>query len=144
LIAGMSAGEHAAMGTIDWYVEPDYTRLDVRTRKSLRVRHDEQRANSLGLIITTSLLFVLFAGAITFGGHAAISPLLREAVVAHDARGAMRTGSILYTMPDGVYCRHMSFDNATGEIVEGAIEHCPDAVDEESAPVFSAFKWDTR
>lgn len=140
----MRTGEHAGSEPIDWYVEPDYTRLDVRTRESLRARHDQERVNSLGLIITTSLLFVLFAAAVTFGGHAAIVPLLQEAVAARDAQGLPVTGSIVYTMPDGVYCRYLSFDNSSGEFGSAAIRQCPDQAREESPGVMSAFKWNTR
>jgi hypothetical protein len=143
-MAGMSTGEHVHSGTIDWYVEPDYTRHDVRARESMRARHDQERAHSLGLIITTSLLFVLFAAAVTFGGHAAIVPLLQEAVAARDAQGLPVTGSIVYTMPDGVYCRYLSFDNTSGEFGSAAIRQCPDQAREESSGAVSSFKWNNH
>jgi hypothetical protein len=144
LIAGMSTGQHAGVETIDWYVEPDYVRHDTRPREPLRVRRREDAANSLGLIITTSLLFVLFAAAVTFGGHAAISPLLQEAVAAREAKAVPMTGSIVFTMPDGVYCRYLSFDNGNGEVAGAAIRQCPDQIDEDSAANATGFKWDTR
>jgi hypothetical protein len=140
----MSTGQQAGMETIDWYVEPDYTRLDVRAREPLRVRRRDDPANSLGLIITTSLLFVLFAAAITFGGHAAISPLLRDAVLERDAKAVPMTGSIVFTMPDGVYCRYLSFDNANGEMAGAAIRKCPDQIDEGTVANATGFRWDTR
>lgn len=141
----MTTGEHVRAGAFDWYVEPDYTRLDQRARESMRLRRDVDRANSLGLIITTSLLFVLFAAAVTFGGHAAIVPLIQEAVAARDARGAPVTGSIVYTMPDGVYCRYLSFDNTSGEVVGAAIRQCPGETSEGLSGGFvSAFKWNTH
>ena len=139
----MSTGEHVPAGTFDWYVESDYTRLE-QARQSLRVRRDEDRAHSLGLIITTSLLFVLFAAAVTFGGHAAIVPLIQEAIAARDAQGVPVKGSIVYTMPDGVYCRYLSFDNTSGEVVGAAIRKCPDQAGESAGGFVSAFRWNTR
>ena len=140
----MSTGHDAGAKTIDWYVEVDHAVFDARTRDLQRVRRHDDRANSLGLIITTSLLFVLIAAAVTFGGHAAISPLLSEAIAARDGKGAAMTGSIVFTMPDGVFCRYMSFDNANGEVAEAAIQHCPDQIVEGSAGMASGFKWDAR
>lgn len=132
------------METIDWYVEVDHSRYEAPTRGLRQVRRDEERANSLGLIITTSLLFVLFAAAVAFGGHAAISPLLSQVVAARDARGSPFTGSIVFTMPDGVFCRYMSFNNASGEVAGAAVRQCPDQIAEGAAANASGFKWDAR
>lgn len=138
---GTSASEGAGASMMDWYVEPDLSGADTRTRGSSRVRRDEERANSLALIVTTSLLFVLFASAIMVGGHAAIGPLLLKGTAASDDNS---TGDIVYAMPDGVFCRHMSFDNATGEISGGAVERCgegPGRADDEKS---TKFKWGTH
>ena len=59
------------------------------------------------------------------GGHAAIDPLLQSAMAAREPKG---TGDVVVTMPDGIFCRHMSFDNVTAAISEGAIERCPDDI----------------
>ena len=137
----MSAGKDKATEPVDWYVEADHASRDTRAREPSRARRDEERANSLGLIITTSLFFVLFAAAIMFGGHAAIGPLLRRAIATRDAQGM---GDIVYAMPDGVFCRHMSFDNATGEVAEGAVERCPDRIGDGRALTTSKFEWGTH
>jgi len=137
----MSAGKDAATETIDWYVEADRASRDGRGSESSRARRDEERANSLGFIITASLLFVLFAAAIMFGGHAALGPLLRHAIATRDANGM---GDVVYTMPDGVFCRHMAFDNATGEVIERAIEPCPDHIGGGGPLSASKFKWGTH
>lgn len=134
----MSAGKDAGSGTFDWYVEADRAAADSGRHVHLRSRRDEDRAHSLGLIVTTTLLFVLFAAAIMFGGHAAIAPLLNRASAARDANGK---GDIVYTMPDGVFCRHLSFDNVTGEVTEGAIEPCQDSMDAAAGGSSSKFKW---
>jgi hypothetical protein len=135
----MSTGKHTGSETFEWYVEADHA-VDSRRHVYSRARRDEERANSLGLIITSSLLFVLLASAIMFGGHAAIAPFLQRAIAARDANV---TGDIVYTMPDGVFCRHMSFDNATGEVTEGAVEHCADGTDDDRLSS-SKFKWNAH
>jgi hypothetical protein len=38
-----------------------------------------------------------------------------------DARGG---SDIVVTMPDGKFCRHMTFDNTTASMAEGTIEPC--------------------
>jgi hypothetical protein len=136
--AGMSASEGAGATMIDWYVEPDHSGADTRTRGFSRVRRDEERANSLALIVTTSLLFILFASALMVGGHAAIGPLLFKRTAASDANSR---GDIVYAMPDGVFCRHMSFDNATGEIHDGAVERCGERPDRADSVTSTKFKW---
>jgi hypothetical protein len=137
----MSAGGHAGSDMIDWYVERDRSSADTRGRAYLRVGRDEERANSLALIITISLLFVLLASALMVGGHAAIGPLLNRGMAARDAS---RRGDIVYTMPDGMFCRHMSFDNATGEISEGTIERCGESSTGAIPETSTNFKWNTR
>jgi hypothetical protein len=134
----MSTGKDAATETVDWYVEAERASPNARGRISLRAQRDEQRANSLALIIATAILFVLFAAAIMFGGRAAIGPLLSRAIDSRDVNG---TGDIVYAMPDGVFCRHMSFDNATGEVTEGAIAQCPDRIGGGGLLTNSKFKW---
>ncbi len=136
----MSAGKNAGSDTFDWYVEADHATADPRGHAHSRARRDEERAHSLGLVITTSLLFVLLASAIMFGGHAAIAPYLQRAIAQRDANV---TGDIVYTMPDGVYCRHMSFDNTTGEVTEGAVEQCADRTGRDQL-LSSKFKWGAR
>jgi hypothetical protein len=68
---------------------------------------------------------MLLAAALLVGGHAAIDPLLRSAAAARDARAV---GDVVYSMPDGKFCRHMSFDNLTSEMIEGTVVPCPDSV----------------
>ncbi len=76
-------------------------------------------------VIVSTLFLVLFTTAIMFGGHAAIDPLLRMATA---ARHSEVMGDVMVTMPDGQFCRHMSFDNKTSEINEGDIQPCPDDI----------------
>jgi hypothetical protein len=127
--------------TIDWYVEPD--RFDAPLPPALalpRRHHDDERAQSLALAITTALLFVLITGAVMFGGHAAIQPLLR-----HDtARESDRTADVVYAMPDRVFCRRMAFDNVTAEITSAAVEPCPASFGGADAPSAGEFKWGSR
>src|SRR5271154_5408367 len=70
-------------------------------------RLEEQRVKSRRVVIVSSLFAAFIATAMLAGGRAMVDPL-KAAVAAQEARGS---GDIVYTMPDGVYCRHMSFDN---------------------------------
>jgi hypothetical protein len=139
----MSAGKQAGTTreTIDWYVEPDLHAPGATVADHSRARREEKRANSVGIAVTTSLLFALLAAAILVGGHAAIIPLFHRAVAARDATG---TGDVVYTMPDGVFCRHMSFNNATAEVTEGAIEPCPDRIGSGRHESATRFEWGGR
>jgi len=136
----MSAGKHAATDSAHWYVHPDHARHFGRGLRALQADLDERRANSLALIITTSLLFVLFASAVMVGGRVIISPLLRESAV---TGGVNDRGDIVYTLPDGTFCQHMTFDNTTGRITPGGIDRCdPGLGDGADRP--TAFKWGAR
>jgi hypothetical protein len=132
----MNMAKDAGRRTIDRYVEADHAVLREHGRDFGRARRDEQRASTLGLIITTSLLCAVFAAATMFGGHA-IGPLLRHAAAVRDENGI---GALVYTMPDGVFCRRMSFDNTTGEIGPAAIERCSQVAGEGPGKI-TKFQW---
>lgn len=118
---------HAAQGTSPqtaaWFVESDHVSANPRVRRAARAR--QRDAASVRAVIVSSLFLVLFTTALMVGGHAAIDPLLRRATAARDA-GA--TGDVLYSLPDGKFCRHMSYNNTTGEMIEGTVEPCPDDI----------------
>ena len=139
--AGMSAGKADRGETMNWYVEPNHFGARRTAAALARHRHDDDRVNSLAIAVTTALLFVLIAGAFMFGGQAAIAPLVgREAA----AREANRTGAIVYAMPDGVFCRRMTFDNATAEVTSVAVERCPGAIGVGGGPAPGKFQWSPR
>ena len=109
-----------------------------RTRSATQARLAEERAASARAVIASSLFLVLLAAALLVGGHAAIDPLLRSVIAARETKAV---GDVLYTMPDGIFCRHMSFDNATAEVVEGAIERCPTDISRGRARTSKGFAW---
>ncbi|HUC47775.1 MAG TPA: hypothetical protein VMA30_00200 [Xanthobacteraceae bacterium] len=78
-------------------------------------------ATSTRAVIASSVFIVLLTTALLIGGHAAIDPLLHRSQDLGDARGS---GDVVVTMPDGKFCRHMSFDNTTASMIEGTIEPC--------------------
>jgi hypothetical protein len=135
-LAMMGTSKDAGRRTIDWHVGADRAIPQGRGRDFGRTRRDEQRASKIGLIITTSLLCAVFAAATMFGGQA-IGPLLRHAAAVRDANGM---GALVFTMPDGVFCRHMSFDNTTGEIGPAAIERCSQVAGEGPGKI-TKFQW---
>jgi hypothetical protein len=95
--------------------------------------------------IVSSLFLVLFAATLLVGGHAAIDPLLQSALQSvaeeHDSRSK---GDIVYTMPDGVFCRHMSYDNVTGEQTGGSLQRCDGDIVRDGGRANRHFTWQTK
>ena len=117
----MSAAVKVGRDAGAWFVEADHVSVTALARRRSRARMDEERAKSGRVVVVSSLFLVLFTAALLIGGHAAIDPILQSAMNARETKG---TGEVVVTMPDGIYCRHMSFDNVTAEIIEGGIERC--------------------
>jgi len=116
---------HAADGTSPhsaaWFVEPDHAGAGRRRQRVARVRREDD--TSMRAVIVSTLFLVIFTTTIMFGGHAAIDPLLRMVTAAHNSE---TYGDIVVPMPDGKFCRHLSFDNKTSEMKEGDIKPCPE------------------
>jgi hypothetical protein len=112
--------DQQARAQADWWAAAA-DRLTRRTLapRPMRGRRDEYKTMRVTIVI--SMFLALLATALLVGGHAVIDPLLQAAA---DAREANRIGEIVYTMPDGEFCRHLSFDNMTGELSERAIQLC--------------------
>jgi hypothetical protein len=87
------------------------------------VRRNSAKAGSARVVIVSAVFVVLFVATLLVGGHAALDPLLQAATQRQDPRGA---GAVVYTMPDGIFCRHVSFDNVTAQVNEGPVERCAD------------------
>lgn len=118
----MRAGEGTSPHTASWFVEPDRVTAHHRGHGRAGRRHD---ATSARAMVVSSVFLVLFTVALMIGGQAAIDPLMRMVATGRDTSVV---GDVVFPMPDGQYCRHMSFDNATAEMIEGTIERCPDKV----------------
>jgi len=84
-------------------------------------RRHETKVGSVHVVIVSALFLVLFASTLVVGGHAAIDPLVQAALAPHDTGDK---SAVVYTMPDGVFCRRVSFDNVTAQVNEGPIERC--------------------
>jgi hypothetical protein len=138
---GMSAAEKVGRDAGAWFVEADHVSVTALARRRSRARMDEERAKSGRVFIVSSLFLVLFTAALLIGGHAAIDPLLQSAVEAREIKG---TGDVVWTMPDGIFCRHMSFDNVTAEITEGGIERCASDIVGNRPRAARGFAWHTH
>jgi hypothetical protein len=51
-----------------------------------------------------------------------IDPVRRTVFAARDGQ---RVGEVVYSLPDGSFCRRLSFGNETAALSEGAVEPCP-------------------
>jgi len=114
-------------------------------RKAREARLPDDGATSGRAVIASSVFIVLLSIGLLFGGRAAIDPLLRPSPDIGDARG---TSDIVVTMPDGKFCRHMSFDNTTASMNEGRIVPCTIDITRDNRSVVAApprgFGWGGR
>jgi hypothetical protein len=139
----MRAGSSSSEQAVTWFVEADRVRMNPRARKSLLLRFGgDDGTTSAHAVIVSSVFLILLAASLLFGGHAAIDPLLRTVIAARDTKAV---GDVVYSMPDGKFCRHMSFDNVTAEVVEGTITPCPhDIARDEFRNKTGGFAWGTH
>jgi len=107
-------------------------------RWSTRAQKDERHAKTVRAAVVVSLFFLLLGAAVIVGGRAIIDPLLSSIVDNADAR---RIGEIVLTMRDGIYCRHLSFDNTTGQIAERTIEQCANELGRKRTRDSMGFSW---
>lgn len=132
----MRAAQEAGTGAVAWVAAADHA--SARARRAARAQRDDQRTKSTRLAVVLSLFLALLATALLVGGRVLIDPMLRSAA---EARGTNRVGAIVYTMPDGIFCRHLSFDNVTAELSEGAVEKCSGDLLSERTRRGSNFAW---
>lgn len=122
-----------------WFVEPDHANAKLRERKAAAARRE---ATSARAVIVSSIFLILFSSALLFGGHAAINPLLKLVTAADNSR---QVGDVLLPTRDGKFCRHISFDNVSADIVEGDVEPCPDSITSGEFRDFGrGFRWSTH
>jgi len=116
----MRAGKQATAKAASWSATGPFTGRMLAYR-SQRLRREDQRSKATALVMALSSFLVILVVALLIGGRALIEPLLWRA--ATDGQTS-RTGAIVFAMPDGTFCRHLSFDNQTAALTEGAIEQC--------------------
>jgi hypothetical protein len=125
----MEFAEEAGPEQPSWLAAADSgdadSRQRPRQRPALQARRGRDGTTSLRAIIASSAFLAMFASTTLVGGHAAIDPLLRSMAKAREAKN---TGDIVYPMPDGQFCRHLSFDNTTAELAESTVGPCPNSV----------------
>jgi hypothetical protein len=135
----MSAAERVSAKAAPWNVASGRGQAPLYRS---RLRREEQHEKTKRAAVAFSLFLALLVAALLVGGRSFIDPLLQQQV--SPDRMANRVGDIVLAMPDGKFCRHMSFDNNTAEIAEGGVHQC--AVDRITGSVSRAgsFKWGAR
>jgi hypothetical protein len=130
IYGAMEWAEEAAPQQPSWLTAVDSGDADPpprpRRRPAVRARRGREGTTSLRAVIAASAFLVMFASTTLIGGHAAIDPLLRSMAQAREPKNT--TGDIVYPMPDGQFCRHLSFDNTTAELAESTVGPCPNSV----------------
>jgi len=107
-------------------------------RWSTRARRDERHAKAVRTAVVLALFCVLLTAALLVGGRGVIDPLLQSVL---DARETSRIGEIVYTMPDGAFCRHLAFDNVTGELTERTVAQCNQDISKRHTRDKMGFAW---
>lgn len=133
----MRMAKEASMRPPTWFTAPDHDANSMGRRPAGR-RRPEDGPTSFRAIVVSSAFLVVFSVALMIGGHAAIDPLMRSAIAARETKDL---GDVVVTMADGKFCRHMSFDNATAEIVEGKVGPCPDNITRGQFRAYRGFAW---
>jgi hypothetical protein len=108
--------------------------------KAMRAGRGDRSAKRLRVTIVLALFIVLIATALLVG-RAVIAPVLTTGT---GGRGGARVGEIVYSMPDGSFCRRLSFDNDTAALIEGAVEQCPANLPRMRARGDRNFAWGAR
>jgi len=139
--ADMRAGERAGTSTAAWNASADRYRRQTRGRRSARARRDEREARTTRLAVVLSLFLVLLAAALLVGGRTFIDPMLHAAA---EAREAHRVGEVVFAMPDGAFCRRLSFDNQTAELTGSTVRRCAQGSAPDSSRAMNGFAWGTR
>jgi hypothetical protein len=106
-----------------------------------RLRREEQQTKAKRLAVVLSLFLALLAAALLVGGRKFIDPLLEQAAA---YRQSNQIGDVVFAMPDGRFCRHLSFDNKTAELIEGAVEQCAPDRATGSVSRSTSFRWGGR
>ena len=119
LHAAMGAGERAGMAAV-----LQNSRVRPVRRSAVRVRWEERNAKISRLAVVLALFLVLLAGALLVTCRAVIESMLQAPP---DPRVANKVGDIVFTLPDGAFCRHLSFNNTTAELMESSASPCPEA-----------------
>jgi hypothetical protein len=118
---------------------PDQHRRRPARSRSSRSRRHELQAKAMRIGVVLSLFVVLIVAAVFIGGRSVIGPMLQEAMA--QRVDLHRKGAIVFTMPDGSFCRHLAYDNKTAELTESAVVQCPEARSHEAARPPSGFAW---
>jgi hypothetical protein len=101
-------------------------------------RGGERQTKTKRVAVVLSLFLAFLAVMLLAGGRAVIDPLLKAAAV---QRQNHRMGDIVFTMRDGTLCRHLSFDNKTAELIEGAVRQCASDGPAENPAASKGFAW---
>jgi len=100
--------------------KPERAGADAPVRLSFTpLREEDEHANSLGLVITAAMLFVLFAAAMLFGSHGTVGSM-RHSTSTPDAKAM---GNLLYGAQELASCPQTPLGGATGS-VPGVKERC--------------------
>jgi hypothetical protein len=88
------------------------------------VRHAREARTKFWRVIIVSAFFAVVLGAnLLIGGVLMVKAFHKEG---SQTAEALRIGRVTYPMLDGVFCRHVLFDNTTVQMKEDKVSRCDD------------------
>ncbi len=103
------------------------------------IRRGDARVKKARLAVILSIFIVFLVAAVFVGCRKVVGPMMREA--AAQSSEAHRKGDIVFTMPDGAFCRHLAFDNKTAELRESTVVQCQEARPRDTHRPPRGFAW---
>jgi hypothetical protein len=116
------------------------TVADTSPRQSGReLRHAREARTKIWRVSVVAIFFAVVLGANLFVGATLMLKALR--VQAGETAASTRIGRVSFPMLDGVFCRHVLFDNTTAEATEDRVSRCDDDRARERPGRTTSFNW---
>ena len=115
------------------------TVADTPPRSGRELRRAREARTKIWRVSVVAFFFVVVLGANLFVGAALMLKVLHTE--AGETAGSMRFGRITFPMLDGVFCRHVLFDNTTAEAKEDKVSRCDDDRIRERPGHTTSFNW---
>jgi len=113
---------------------PPETSRDLRRARETRTK--------IWRVSVVTIFFVVVLGANLFVGAVLMVKALRTQ--ADETAAATRIGRVTYPMLDGVFCRHVLFDNKTVQTKEDKVSRCDEDRAVRPARHTTTFNWGAR
>jgi hypothetical protein len=112
------------------------------SRRSRELRHARETRTKIWRVSLVTIFFVVVLGGNLFVG--AVLMLKAFRAQAGETAASTAFGRVTYPMLDGVFCRHVLFDNATAQAKEDKVSRCDEDRARERLGRSTTFNWGGR